>query len=57
MYTNVSQITENYFYPGLNLIFGEKTEIFSEFYLNIEIKRELSKKIDQWKIFIGISMF
>ncbi|MFC1724379.1 hypothetical protein ACFL4T_02040 [candidate division KSB1 bacterium] len=57
MFTNVSEITENYFYPGYNFIIGEKTEIFSDFYLNIELRKENSRKIDQWKIFLGISMF
>lgn len=53
----LSQITENYINPGYNIIFGQKLEIISDFFLNIHIKKEISKYIDQWKIFFSISMF
>lgn len=53
----LSQITENYIDPGYNLIFGQKLEIISDFFLNIHVKKEISKHINQWKIFFSISMF
>ncbi len=54
---NILRIDENYFYPGLNFACGLDYRLNTDYYINLELRREISRKVDQWKFAAHISLF